>query len=220
MKLRLPSPAMVVSILALVVSLSGSAIAAKYLITSSKQVKTGSINSGDIANGSIKGGDIASGALTARELRADLRTSVERRESTSATEVVRAQGPTATAENGGSQVVATLKSLAPGSYLIMAKTALSSASEQQKGLLDAVLNSETHLGKCTLDAAGTSDEQSGTIISPASKSPAPLSMQLTRTIASPINVVLRCESDTAWRAGGSSIVAIAVGSSTRQSVDG
>lgn len=47
---RWPSPALVVSIIALVVACAGTATAATVLIKSSKQVAKGSINSSDLAN--------------------------------------------------------------------------------------------------------------------------------------------------------------------------
>jgi hypothetical protein len=47
---RGPSPALVVSIIALVVACTGTATAATVLIRSSKQVAKGTINSGDLAN--------------------------------------------------------------------------------------------------------------------------------------------------------------------------
>jgi hypothetical protein len=49
-RLRGPSPALVVSIIALVVACTGTATAATLLIRSSKQVANGAINSGDLAN--------------------------------------------------------------------------------------------------------------------------------------------------------------------------
>jgi hypothetical protein len=49
-RLRGPSPALVVSIIALVVACTGTATAATVLIRSSKQVAKGAINSGDLAN--------------------------------------------------------------------------------------------------------------------------------------------------------------------------
>jgi hypothetical protein len=49
-RFRGPSPALVVSIIALVVACTGTATAATMLIGSSKQVAKGAINSGDLAN--------------------------------------------------------------------------------------------------------------------------------------------------------------------------
>jgi hypothetical protein len=57
LRVRRPSPAMGVALLALVLACGGSATAASLMIRSSNQVATGSINSGDLANG--RGVDIA-----------------------------------------------------------------------------------------------------------------------------------------------------------------
>jgi len=61
MKLTHPSPAMVVAVAALVVSLGGTATAASVLITSSAQIGSGSITSSDIRNGAIKRRDLNAG---------------------------------------------------------------------------------------------------------------------------------------------------------------
>jgi hypothetical protein len=66
MKLKHPSPAMVVAVTALVVSLGGSATAASVLITSSAQIGSGSITSSDIRNGSIKRRDLHAGVRPLR----------------------------------------------------------------------------------------------------------------------------------------------------------
>jgi hypothetical protein len=56
-RLRPPSPALVVAIIALIVACAGTATAAGVLITSSSQVKAGSINSSDLRNGRAVGLD-------------------------------------------------------------------------------------------------------------------------------------------------------------------
>jgi|SRR5215216_672345 len=50
-RLRPPSPALVVAIVALIVACAGTATAAGVFIRSSSQVKSGSINTGDLRNG-------------------------------------------------------------------------------------------------------------------------------------------------------------------------
>lgn len=230
MKFRLPSPSMVVACVALIVALGGSAVAAKYVISSSSQIRNGVITGADvknnalsgidIKNGSVKGADLAPGTVSTTQLRSDVRSALAKPAVTSATEVVRATGPQVTAKSGGSATVATLKGLAPGAYLITAKSVIAAVTNGQSGLLDALLQSSTHDVKCSLDAGGNSDDAMGTIITPGSSSTTTLNLQLTRTLASPADVVLRCESDVPWSAGGTSIVASAVGATTRTSVDG
>jgi hypothetical protein len=50
LRLRRPSPALVVSIIALVIASAGTAVASTVLIKSSRQVAKGAINSGDLAD--------------------------------------------------------------------------------------------------------------------------------------------------------------------------
>jgi len=58
MELKRPSPAMVVAVTALVVSLGGTAAAGSVLITSSTQIGSGAVTGGDIRDGSIKKRDL------------------------------------------------------------------------------------------------------------------------------------------------------------------
>lgn len=59
MPLRKPSPAMVVAMVALVVSLGGNAVAATVLISSSSQIKNGIVTSADIRNGTVSSSDLS-----------------------------------------------------------------------------------------------------------------------------------------------------------------
>src|SRR5688572_21441063 len=56
-KLRRPSPALIVSIIAMVVATAGTATAAGVLIKSSSQIKKGVVNGGDVADGSLSARD-------------------------------------------------------------------------------------------------------------------------------------------------------------------
>lgn len=58
---RRPSPAIVIALIALVASFAGTA-AARILITSSTQVRTGVLNGGDIHDASLTARDLAPGA--------------------------------------------------------------------------------------------------------------------------------------------------------------
>jgi hypothetical protein len=64
----LPSPAMVVAIVALVMSLGGSAYA---LVVTGKQIRNGSVTGKDIRNRSLTGRDIRNHALTGNDIRGD-----------------------------------------------------------------------------------------------------------------------------------------------------
>jgi hypothetical protein len=68
MKLRRPSPALVISCIALVVACTGTAFAAT-LITSSSQIKNGIVSSADIRNGAVQGTDIKNGTITQNKLK-------------------------------------------------------------------------------------------------------------------------------------------------------
>lgn len=59
------SPSMVVSLLALVFAMAGTGFAAKsYVISSSKQIKDGSVTSADVMDGSLTGIDVKDRSLT------------------------------------------------------------------------------------------------------------------------------------------------------------
>lgn len=65
---RRPSPAMIVACVALVFSLAGNAIAARVLITSSTQIKNGTVTGADVRNSSLRGADVRNGSLAAADL--------------------------------------------------------------------------------------------------------------------------------------------------------
>jgi hypothetical protein len=82
MKSRLPSPGLIVAVVALVVAMTGAAIAlpgknsvkpgdiAKNAVKS-KQIKNGQVKSSDIGDNQVKAGEIAAGAVGAEEIAAD-----------------------------------------------------------------------------------------------------------------------------------------------------
>jgi len=214
MKVKRPSPALVVSIVALIVALGGTAVATtRLLITSSGQIK----------NGSIAGVDLRSGTLTSRELSHHLLSKIVDKGSTSssgtsAIEAHRLAGPALTA--GGKATIATL-TLQPGVYAVYAKLNIA-PNVTDAGLLDTLLKSnKTIPANCTLDVAGTGDFASGEIVSPGSANTVTLPLQATRTLDSPGTVTLSCEAaDVPWRAADTSIIALRVGDSTRTEVSG
>src|SRR3954452_2863338 len=106
--IRRPSPALVVSIVALVMSCGGTAAAAAhFLITNSKQIKDGAVTGADVRDGSIRARDLAAGAIP--RATADGGT---------ATEAFRKTGPELS--KGGEATVATLD-LPAGAYAIFSK---------------------------------------------------------------------------------------------------
>lgn len=229
MKTSRPSPALVVSIIALVVALGGTATAASVLIKSSSQIKSGVVNSGDLRNGGVAGVDIASGAVGGRQLKNNVVTSDKLsaslrntlRGSTAngftATEVVRKVGPENQAP--GQRVVATMTALPPGTYALTAKTTLSPQITDQ-GLGELLRPTKTGEGHCQLDAAGDVDDARTTILSPYSQHPSTVNLQMTRTVDTPVDIKLVCDSNIQWKATDTSIIALKLQGSSRSDTAG
>jgi hypothetical protein len=201
---RRPTPSLVISIIALFVALGGSAGAAfKIYIRNSSQIRSQAVTSSDIANGTIRPIDIADGTIPA---------------ATTAQEAVRKAGP----ENqpAGAHTVATLSQLGGGTYLLLAKTTLSTALTDQGILGEIAKANKTVAGHCVLDAAGDQDDARGPLATPYTETPSTMNMQMTRTLDAPADIKVVCDSDYAWRASDTSIVALKLGGSTRGDVAG
>ncbi len=67
MRLHRPSPAMVVAVIALVISLGGNALAA-VLITNTNQVANGALTGADLQNSTVRGIDVGNGSLRLADL--------------------------------------------------------------------------------------------------------------------------------------------------------
>ena len=207
---RKPSPALVVSIVALVVALSGTAVAAGVLISSSSQIK----------NGTIRGVDIKSGTITKSKLSKGTQallgggSSTAAPGDTQALESHRQTGPDV--PEGGSQQVVKL-ALQPGVYAVFAKTTITPFITDD-GLLDTLFKDDkTRAAECNLDVSGTGDFATAPIIGPGSTNPATLNLQATRSLDGPGSATLTCKAapQAHWQAANSSIIALKVGSSTR-----
>lgn len=211
MQSRKPSPALVVSIVALIVAMGGTAVAAKVLITSSSQIK----------NKTIRGVDLKKGAITKTRLAKGIRDRLGGGTSapvgpgtTTASETHRQTGPDVV--EGGPSLVAELP-LQPGVYTVFAKTVITPFITDD-GLLDTLLKDDkTRAAECTLDVNGTGDFATAAIISPGTTNAATLNTQLTRTIDSPGKATLTCQAapQAHWQASNTSIIAVRVGGSTR-----
>ena len=212
-----PSPALIVSIIALVMATAGTATAAKVLITSSSQVKNGVITTSDLKDGTVAARDLRNGAVTLDKLAASAKpkTTAGGGADAEATEVFRKDGPV-TGEANKFQRVLTMKDLAPGVYAIFAKTVLT-ASEGDGGLFG---QGRTTGGNCRLDAGGDTDESRTILGTPGANAPAGLQMQITRSFSSPGTVTLECLATATWRATDSSIIAIRVAKAPRTPTDG
>lgn len=212
--MRRPSPSIVISCIALFVALGGTAIAAKTLITSSSQIKNGVITGADIRNGTIKAADIANRTITASKLRPGVSAS-SASGGGSAVEVVRRTGPEL--GEAGAAVVATIRSLEPGTYAIFAKTTLE-PNKPERGLGELLRPDRSGTGHCVLDAGGDVDDARAIIAGPGMQQPSTLNMQLTRSIGSPADIKLTCDSNQPFKAADSSIIAIKLSSSKRSDV--
>lgn len=223
--MRKPSPSLVISIIALVMATSGTAIAAKTLITSSKQIKAGVVTSSDIANGTIANrdlrnnavdsGKVKDGSLGLDDLSTSARASLSDAE-TQAHEAFRKAGPSGVQPNKPTRVI-TLANVPAGTYAIFAKAVLTPL-EVEGGLLQ---QGKTISGHCTLDAAGDKDEGRTMIATPGAQAPGTVTTQITRSFSSPATISLDCDANNStWNATDSTIIAIRVGKAPRTEVSG
>ncbi|MEO6496732.1 MAG: hypothetical protein ABIO51_04515 [Solirubrobacteraceae bacterium] len=209
MQSRKPSPALVVSIIALVVALGGTAVAAKVLITSSSQIK----------NRTISGLDLRNGAITKRQISKSTLKSLAATSGGSggsdsaAIEAHRLTGPDV--PDGMSTQVIEL-ALQPGVYAVFAKTTITPFIPAN--VFDELLGTEKIISaECALDVNGTGDFATQGIASRGATNPATLNTQATRTLDAPGKATLVCKTSKAihWAASNASIVAMKVGSTSR-----
>jgi hypothetical protein len=202
MKLRRPSPALVISCIALVVACTGTAVGAT-LITSSSQIKNGAVTSGDIKNGSVQGADLKDGTITANKLKTAPATG-----GGPAYHLVRHTGPEGQPGFVSSRI-ATLN-VPAGAYVVTAKTVMSAILKPQSPLSGLVLQGLTLGGNCRLDTGGESDQAFTNIAIDQRQTPATLNMQTTVTVGTPTDLNLECTADTPYRLSETSIIATKV----------
>jgi hypothetical protein len=205
MKLRPPSPALAVSIVAVVIACTGSAVAAT-LITSSQ-----------IRNGTIRGVDIRDGTILSKKLSKGTQDLIKRRGSAAPTgriayEAIRKAGPEGVPANVITRV-ATL-TVPAGAYSVQANMVMT-AFAGETNPLEALLGANGSLGgTCTLNAGGPTHSSTGTIVVNDRQTPTTLSMQLTRTVGAPTEFFLECSANAPWRGSETSIIATSVDSVT------
>jgi len=200
MKLRRPSPTLVISFIALVAACSGTAVAAT-LITS-KQIRNGTIQNIDIKKGTIQASKLSKG------VQASIAKPAAAAAPKTALEVVRKSGP----ENQPANQVLRVASLTipAGAYVITANTVMT-AFTGSTDILEALFNTNASVGgTCILDAGGVTARALQTIAINDRQTPATLGMQLTRTVGAPTEVVLNCAAGIPWRTSESSIIATKV----------
>jgi hypothetical protein len=207
--MKRPSPSMTVALLALFVALAGTATAATVLINSSSQIKDGAIKRQDIAMNTLDSARVKDNTLTAKDLAKSVRGSMGAPETV---EAFRKTGPEGI-NDGANAVVAELKQLAPGAYAIFAKTTIFAPSEQE-GLLQ---EGRAASAFCQLDADGNVDDARALLGGPGANAPNTLNMQITRTLAKPTDIQLRCVTEGgSWRAADTSIIAMRISGAQRQ----
>jgi hypothetical protein len=219
MKFRKPSPALVISIIALCVALGGSAYAATVI--TSKEIRNGTIQNVDIKKGTIQSTRLSSGLqkiLTKKGASLGGSSVSGSSAGTVAAEAIRKSGP----ENQppGQLITVASMTIPPGAYVITANTVMT-AFTGTSNILEALFGSNgSRGGTCTLDAAGVDAVAYQTIAVNDRQTPATLGMQLTRTVAAPSDVKLMCAGDIPWRTSETSIIATRVDSVTVNEVTG
>jgi hypothetical protein len=204
MKLRRPSPALVISSIALVVACTGTAVAAQ-VITSSSQIKNGAVLSADIKDGSVQARDIKDGTITANKLKTAPGTAAG---ASTAYQVVRKTGPEAQPAN---QLVRVATLTVPaGAYKVTANTVMTALPGPQNPIQALVQDNLAIGGLCKLDAAGDTTQSLQTVVVNQRQTPATFSMQTTRTVGAPSDFTLDCTAGLAWRLSETSIIATKV----------
>lgn len=199
MKLRRPSPALVISCIALIAACAGTAYA-RTIITASVQIKNGVVTSADVRNGTIQAIDIKNGTITANKLR------TASGGAQTAYHAIRKSGPENQAANAMSRV-ATL-AVPAGAYAVTASTVMTALPGPQNPLLPERSGPE---GRCRLDLAGDASESMQNVVVESKTAPATLFMQGTRTVGGPSEFFVECSAGNTFRLSETSIIATKVG---------
>ena len=209
MKLRRPSPALVISTAALVAACAGSAVAATVI--TGGMIKDGTITNRDIKKATIQSGRLSKGV---QNLLNKKRPAVAPK---MAFEHVRKAGPENVPASGQLTRVTSM-TVPAGAYVVTSNTIMT-AFTGTSDIIESLLNTNAVLGgTCTLDMGGVTASGASTIAVNNRQSPATIGMQMTRTVGSPTEIVLKCGATIPWRASESSIIATKVDSIT-QSVE-
>lgn len=203
MKLRRPSPALVISIVALVAACAGSAVAATTITSS--MIRNGTIQNADIKDNTINSKKLSKGVQNILK-RKPAKTSVPK----VAYEQVRKAGP----ENvpAGNFTRVTSMTVPAGAYVVTANTIMT-AFTGSSDIIELLLGvNGSQGGTCILDFGGVTASSLQTIAINDRQTPATLGMQLTRTVAAPTEILIKCAAAIPWRASESSIIATKVDS--------
>lgn len=209
MKLRRPSPALVISCIALVVACSGTAFAAT-VISSSSQIKNGAVTGADIRNGTIRGADVAKGTIFQNRLSAGVVKKLKGGTAaaggaSTAYHAIRRSGPENQPANVGIKVASL--TVPPGSYVVTASTVMTALPGAQNPLLP---ERDSPSGRCRLDVAGDEAVSLQNVVVNSKTAPATLYMQTTRAVATPSEFFLDCGAGSPFRLSETSIIATKV----------
>ena len=208
MKLRRPSPALVISCIALVVACGGTAFAAT-IITSRAQIKNGAVTGADIRNGTIRGGDIAKGTVYQNRLSAGVVRKINRATTAggagTAYHASRRAGPEGQPANAAIKVASL--SVPAGSYVVTASTVMTALPGAQNPLLPERSGPE---GRCRLDVGGDEAVSVQNVVVNSKTAPATLFMQTTRSVGGPTEFFLECGAGSPFRLSETSIIATQV----------
>ena len=205
MKLRRPSPALVISIVALVAACTGSAVAATAI--TSKMIRNGTIQNADIKNDTIQSGKLSKGVQNI----------LNRKPKAAATKVayehVRKSGP----ENQPVNVLSRVTSMKvpAGAYVVTANTIMTAFTDTTNPLEALFNTNSSRRRRCSLEMGGVEAAALQTIAINDRQTPATLGMQLTRTVGAETEIVLKCTGGLPWRASETSIIATRVDSITQ-----
>jgi hypothetical protein len=199
--MRRPSPALALSLVALFVSLGGTAMAARVLITSSKQLKNGVVTNAKVRKGTLRADRLSAAARAALRGAAghdgaqgvpgppgkDGQSGVS-----FARRTYRTSGPTSVPGNGTYATVATMHALDAGSWVVMATSTVSAGG---------------NITTCRLAVGADSTTSEGFVSAAAYEQQHAL--LLTTTLSSASDAVLQCKNGAQpWGATATQIVAI------------
>jgi hypothetical protein len=202
MKLRRPSPALVISCVALAVACAGTAVAAT-VITSSTQIKNGAVSGADVRNGTIRNGDIAKETIQQSRLSKGVSNKLDGAGASSTVyQALRKAGPENQPQGVGIKVASL--TVPAGTYMVTASTVMTALPGAQNALLPERDGPE---GRCRLDLAGDATESFQNVLQESKTAPATLFMQATRTVAGPSEFFLECGSGSPFRLSETSIIA-------------
>jgi hypothetical protein len=206
MKLRRPSPALVISCGALAAACTGTAVAAT-VISSSSQIKNGAVSGVDIRNGTIRSGDIAKGTIQESRLSKGVVTKLGGAAAggSAVYEAQRKTGPGGQPASVGIKIASL--SVPAGAYMVTASTVLTAQPGPQNSLLP---ERDSPAGRCRLDLAGDVSESQQNVVVNSKTAPATFYMQGTRTVAGPSEFSLECAAGSPFSTSETTIIATKV----------